>query len=200
MTNPNYTHLTLVVDRSGSMHSMKKDAQGGIDALLDEQFAIDLPFTLTLIEFDNSIDNVVSMATERPSYTLVPRGGTALFDAVGSGIATTGSALSQLAEDDRPGNVIFVIVTDGGENSSHEYNLEAVKSAIKTQKDNYNWTFQFIGADDAAWQGSVLGVTTTRYNNTAAGNAAVYASMSTGLTATRSSGIAFAMPETINES
>lgn len=61
MTNPDYTHLTLVVDRSGSMASTWADAQGGLDVLLNEQFAQPGKLTLTLVEFDSVAETVVRM-------------------------------------------------------------------------------------------------------------------------------------------
>lgn len=199
MTKENYTHLTLVVDRSGSMHATRADAQGGIDTLLNEQFALDLPFTLTLVEFDGAIDTVVAMTPERPSYTLVPRGSTALYDAMGQAIVKTGADLFALEEDERPNNVIFVVVTDGGENASREYDFQSLQALIEQQKSIYNWTFQFIGADVSARQGTSLGINTTQYDNTGVGTRAVYTSASSSLTTSRLTGETFVMPETVTQ-
>lgn len=196
MTKQDYTHLTLVVDRSGSMTSVLSDAQSGIDTLLDEQFAIDLPFTLSLVEFDTEISNVATMTKSRPNYKLSPRGFTALFDAIGKAITETGARLRALPEDERPGTVLFVIVTDGYENASREYNGDSIKKMVAEQREKYNWQFQFIGADESALQGQALGFNTTSYDPTTS-SGVLYASASASLTNTRTTGGEFVMPETI---
>lgn len=183
MTNPDYTHLILVVDRSGSMQAVVKDAQGGIEHLLEEQAANkDDKITITITEFDNEINSVVRFADPaKISYSLEPRGSTALLDAVGQEINMTGIDLSNIKEEDRPGKVLFVVVTDGEENSSREFHLDKLRDMIRHQRENYNWQFQFVGADEAAWQGDALGMSTTRYAGDATGTQAVYSALSAGV-------------------
>lgn len=185
MTNANYTHLTLVVDRSGSMSSVQREAQNGINALIAEQFKIDGQLTVSLSQFDDRVESVRRMSAEAFEFSLQPRGMTALLDAVGMEIVRTGEDLAALPEDERPGKVLLVVVTDGHENASHEYTLERVRSMLGTQRNQSDWETRFLGADEAAWQGEALGVGTTRYANTAAGNLAVFASLSGSLTAYR---------------
>ena len=177
MTKPNYTHLTLVVDRSGSMESIRDDAQGGINTLLKEQFAEDGELTVTLVEFDTTIDTVVRMTDVAPTYTLAPRGGTALLDAVGGEIVRTGENLAALSEEHRPEQVLFVVVTDGQENSSMEYQLEAVRNLITRQRDQYNWAFQFLGAAEAAWQGRDMGMDAAAFTGTGKGQRSAYSAL-----------------------
>lgn len=200
MTNPEYTHVTLVVDRSGSMMDVAAEAQGGINALIAEQFALDGKLTLTLTQFDNAFETVARMAQEPFEYRLEPRGMTALLDAVGQEVVRTGQDLAALAEADRPGKVLLVIVTDGDENSSHEYTLAKVREMLATQQERYGWAVQFLGADDAAWQGEALGVGTTRYAQSATGNTAVFAATSAALSTFRGAppAAAFAMPESVS--
>lgn len=178
MTNPTYTHLTLVVDRSGSMADIRDDAQGGIATLLTEQFAEPGQLTVTMVEFDNSCDDVARMATAPFDYTLRPRGGTALVDAVGREITRTGEDLAALPEAERPSTVLFVVVTDGQENSSSEFTLETVRAAINRQRISFNWQFQFIGAGEAAWQGRDLDVQSTAFTKTSRGTQKMYGTMS----------------------
>jgi len=178
MTNPNAAHLTLVVDRSGSMESVREDAQGGINALLTAQFALPRELTLTLVEFDDQIDAVTRMATTAPAYQLIPRGSTRLVDAVGMEIARTGQDLEALPEWARPDRVLFVVVTDGLENASCEFTLAQVRADVERQRNAYAWQFQFIGADEAAWQGAELGMASTRYAKSRKGTRAAYAAAS----------------------
>jgi hypothetical protein len=199
MTNVDYTHLTLVVDRSGSMSSVQEEAQGGINALIAEQFALPGKLTVTLSQFDDAFDTVARMS-ERPfAFELEPRGMTALLDAVGMEVVRTGEDLAALPEEERPGRVLLVVVTDGHENSSHEYALDRVRSMLAVQREEFGWEVRFLGADDAAWQGEALGVGTTRYANTADGNLAVFASMSGSMRTYREApvGEALDMPDEI---
>ena len=84
-------------------------------------------------------------------YELVPRGMTALLDAVGRAINETGERLAKMAEEDRPGLVIFVVVTDGHENSSKEFNKSQIREMIERQQNEYSWHFTFLGADQDAF-------------------------------------------------
>lgn len=201
MTNPDYTHLVLVVDRSGSMSSVQEEAQSGLTALLKEQFALPGRLTVTLTEFDTEFNTVVRMSEEPFDYVLEPRGMTALLDAVGMEINTTGSDLGALSEDERPGRILFVVVTDGEENSSHEFTLEKVREMVEHQRDVYSWSFQFIGADASAWQGHQLGMAAASNVGTRLGERSKYGVMNASLKAYRSAapGAQFSMPDIIAE-
>lgn len=203
MTQPDYTHLTLVVDRSGSMSSDRDEAQAGINSLLAEQFSLDGKLTVTLSQFDSEFDTIERMRDTPFTYELEPRGMTALLDAVGMEVVRTGEDLAALAESERPGRVLLVVVTDGHENSSHEYTLERVRELLRVQREDFAWEVQFLGADDAAWQGRELGVRTTRFANSKAGKKAVFESMSASLKVYRQSApleAAFEMPEEVTGS
>ncbi len=148
------TDITLVVDRSGSMHSIQEDAQGGVNSFIQQQAdQQDGQANLTLYEFDNHyekvIDNVPVQNVE--PYCLAPRGSTALLDAVGQAIVETGQRLATMPEQDRPGLVVFVVLTDGHENASREFSLQRVREMIEHQQDQYNWQFTFLGADASAF-------------------------------------------------
>lgn len=184
--NQNYTHITLVVDRSGSMTGLRDDAQGGINTLLNDQFDLEGKLTVTLVEFDDKIDTVQRLTGEKFQYILSPRGSTALFDAVGREISQTGNDLASLPESERPAKVLFVVVTDGQENASSEYTAESIKDMVQHQEDAYNWQFQFIGADQSAWQGQSLGMSTYSYANTSAGTQDMYSTLTTSTTMYRS--------------
>jgi hypothetical protein len=200
VTNGNYTHLALVVDRSGSMADIATDAQGGINTLIAEQFAEDGKFTVTLSEFDDKFDDVTRMSDKAIEYRLQPRGTTALLDAVGKEITRTGAELDSLPENQRPEKVLFVVVTDGQENASHEFSLEAVKSSIQKRRDVDKWTFQFIGADENAWQGRDLGMNTSSFKRSDKGQRGAYKSMNDSMKTYRKQaggGIGFSMPADI---
>lgn len=156
------TDITLVVDRSGSMQSICDDAEGGVNAFIESQAKEPGEALLTLVQFDTEYEFLhkgvpVSQAT---GYNLVPRGGTALLDAVGRAMNETGQRLSAMAEHDRPGLVVFVVMTDGEENSSREFSKANIKEMIQLQQEKYGWHFTFLGADqDAFAEAQEMGMT-----------------------------------------
>ena len=108
---------------------------------------------VTLLQFDTEYEFLHKGMPIRqvPKYELVPRGMTALLDAVGRAINETSERLLKMAEQDRPGLVIFVIVTDGHENSSQEFTKDQIKEMIERQQKEYDWHFTFLGANQDAF-------------------------------------------------
>jgi hypothetical protein len=197
LANPDYTHVTLVVDRSGSMEDVADEAQSGMNALLTSQFALPGRLTVTLVEFDSDIDTVMRMAKKRVEYVLEPRGMTRLLDAVGGELAATQADIKALRKSERPGQIIFVVVTDGDENSSSQHTLKGVRSEVDRLRKKSGWTFQFIGAGDSAWQGSEMGMNTTSAPATAHGFQASYSTLNTAMRGSRAAGAPMAMPASI---
>jgi Mg-chelatase subunit ChlD len=147
------TDITLVVDRSGSMQSIRDEAEGGVNAFIEGQANEPGEALLTLVQFDTEYEFLhkgvpVSQAT---GYKLVPRGSTALLEAVGRAMNETGERLAAMAEKDRPGLVVFVVMTDGKENASEEFSKADIKTMIQLQQEKYGWHFTFLGADQDAF-------------------------------------------------
>lgn len=145
-----YTHLILVVDRSGSMDTIAKDMNGAIHTLLKQQMEIPGELTVSVCTFDDQIDFAYDFApADSVRYDLIePRNMTALNDAIGLTVRREGKALELMPEDQRPDNVILAIVTDGHENASHEFNVGQVRAMLDVQKADYNWQVLFMGTDD----------------------------------------------------
>jgi hypothetical protein len=112
-----------------------------------------------------------------PEYKLMPRGNTALLDAVGQTIVHVGEALAAKSEDERPEHVVFVVQTDGQENSSKDWKIEALRERIKEQETKWNWQFLFLGmGPDTYAQGHSMGMSNvTRSANTGAAYGGTYA-------------------------
>jgi len=196
MTKKNYTHITAVVDRSGSMVTIQEDAQGGINQLIVANKEAPGQCTFALYQFDTEFETVVapsniSMVGE---YTLVPRGGTALLDAQWKAIQLTGEYLKSLPEKQRPEKVIFITVTDGGENMSKEIvgwqGTQNLKNKIEEQKNKYSWDFVYIGANqDAFAVGQSMGInTTTTYIPNTWSTKAMYGNLATATVTSRATG------------
>jgi hypothetical protein len=169
MTDPNKTALQLVIDRSGSMISIQRDMQGGINTLLLEQAVVPGQCLASLADFDDRYAEVFTdtdLSQEVPTYTLTPRGSTALYDAVGRTITSLGARLAALPEDERPSKVMFVIVTDGHENSSREFTADQVKALVERQTNDYQWEFVYLGANQDAFDvAATFGVPTANTMN-----------------------------------
>ncbi|QDT65560.1 vWA domain-containing protein [Calycomorphotria hydatis] len=147
------TDITLVVDRSGSMSQIQSDAEGGVNSFIAEQAKLPGEANLTLVQFDTEYEFIHkgTPIANVPKYRLYPRGATALLDAVGRAINETGERLAKLPEAERPGLVVFVVMTDGHENSSREFTKQQIKDLIERQQNVYNWQFTFLGANQDAF-------------------------------------------------
>ena len=151
--NNNLTDITVVLDRSGSMASCRADAEGGLNTFVETQSQQPGDALFTLVEFDDQYNFVHKGVPIKkvPPYNLVPRGRTALLDAIGRAINETGQRLGKMPESDRPGLVVFAILTDGGENASTEFNGAQVRAMIEDQTKEQNWQFTYLGANQDAF-------------------------------------------------
>ena len=161
MTNSNHTLIAALLDRSGSRASSKAATEDGWRELINEQRQEPGQCQVTLAQFDTRYE-VLYPATDIgavPEFVVEPRGSTALLDATGRFITEVGGVLAALPEADRPGKVICLIMTDGMENSSHEWTWEALKALITQQREVYGWEFIFLGANiDAVEVGARMGM------------------------------------------
>ncbi|NUO33768.1 MAG: VWA domain-containing protein [Dermatophilaceae bacterium] len=164
MTDPNLTHLYFLLDRSGSMQSIKDDTEGGFNAFIEEQRSQSGQCRVTLAQFDDQYEEVYRdrPVAEVPPLQLAPRGSTALLDSIGRLVGEAGQRLATLLEHERPGVVVVGIMTDGHENASRELTHPQVKAMIERQTKDYGWQFLYMGADqDAIEVGSSIGVAAT---------------------------------------
>jgi von Willebrand factor type A domain-containing protein len=148
------THVTLVLDETGSMSDVADDTRGSVNEYFQE-IASEFPDALvSIMEFSHQYDEKPTFrtlvngvkASEVPKLTeqnYRPRGGTPLYDAVGKGIRD-----AEAIEADRH---LFIVLTDGKENASNEWSLESVKKLVDEKENSDNWTIVFLGANMDAW-------------------------------------------------
>ena len=193
--NANHTDITIILDRSGSMESIRGDTIGGFNRFLEDQQKAPGSATITLRQFDTEHDVIIDaadIASAKPldRSTFVPRGSTALLDAIGMGIEATGKRLSAIPEDKRPAKVVFVIVTDGQENASKQFKIEKINEMITLQRGTYKWEFVFLGANqDAIATAAKMGVSAANsmtYAANSQGTSKAFAATSANLTSLRS--------------
>lgn len=194
MTDINLTEIVAIIDRSGSMMSLRNDTIGGFNSFLAEQKKTTGKAKLTLVQFDDKYqidcDGVdVNSVKDLDQTTYVPRGSTALLDAVGKTIVTVGERLAKMKEEERPGQVIFLIITDGQENASKEYQAAKIKEMVQHQIEKYSWTFTFMGGGDAAFsQAAHIGINMANaynYSANAISTQNLYRSVSKGVSRRR---------------
>lgn len=154
---PDYVHLTVILDRTGSMEPIRNDIIGGFNAFLKKQQAEPGKATLTLVQFDSKDPYEVichfkplAEVPELTRETYVPRANTPLLDAMGRGINDLDATLAKMQEGKRPDRIVMVIITDGQENASREFTKGQVEKMIKDKQEKSGWQFVFLSADLAA--------------------------------------------------
>ena len=165
------TELVFILDRSGSMSGLEKDTIGGYNSLIKKQKKEEGEAYISTVLFDDrtevlhdrvGLDKIKPM-TEEEYYV---RGCTALLDAVGGAIHHIGNVHKYAREEDRPEKTLFIITTDGQENSSRMYTYEKVKRMVERQKEKYGWEFLFLGANiDAVEEAGRFGIKPERAVN-----------------------------------
>lgn len=165
------TEIVFILDRSGSMAGLESDTIGGFNALIEKQKRQGSAARISLILFDDQTDVVLDRvpimqvgALSEDEYYV--RGCTALLDAVGKSVTHISGLHQSMRKENRPGKTLFIITTDGMENSSQEYSLSQVRNLIEKQKERYHWEFLFLGANiDAVKTADSMGIRANRSAN-----------------------------------
>jgi uncharacterized protein YegL len=200
------TQITIVLDRSGSMSTVRDATISGFNEFVEAQRKAPGEANLTLIQFDT--ENAYEVVFDRPiaetpklsAETYIPRGGTPLHDALGRTITQLGAKLQKMPEAKRPAKVVIVIMTDGLENSSHEYTAPQIAEMIKHQRETYKWEFLFLGANqDAILTGEKLnipGANSVTYAHSTVGTQSVIAATARNVGTFRATGQSVSMTYT----
>lgn len=184
------TEIICITDRSGSMGTIRADANGGWDTFLSEQRAVPGEARVTQVMFDNEIETqyTAKPLADAPPLNLQPRGSTALFDAIGRTLNEQGK---RIKDEGWAELVVVVIITDGGENSSREYRQDQIKPMIEHAQAN-GWKFVFLAANqDAFAAGASYGISaahTATFQANSVGTQQAYGTMSASVRSMRSGG------------
>lgn len=152
MSENKITEVVFILDKSGSMNGLESDTAGGFNSVIEEQKKKEGKVYVSAVLFNSEsevlydrvdIENIRPMKAE----DFITYGTTALIDAMGDAIHHIGNIHKYARKEDVPENTIFVIMTDGMENSSHRYSSEKVKKMVERQKSEYGWEFLFLGAN-----------------------------------------------------
>ena len=191
-----YTDITIILDKSSSMNQVRDETIQGFNSFIEDQKTVKVEKqTFNLIQFSTGCNVVykdVDLDNVKPldRSTFIPDGWTALYDAIGKTINARGKKYAEMKEEDRPERVIFIIITDGEENKSEEYDFKKIKDMLQHQQDVYNWKFIFLGSElksvEAAQTLGIRQDLTLHYKNTPNGNSRMYDSLSRGITMMKS--------------
>lgn len=191
----NLTEIIIILDRSGSMNSIKSDMEEALNSFIEDQKKCKDKANVTLVQFDDQYREVFK---DKPiedikEIKIIPRGMTALLDAIGKTINSTIEHFEKIYGDMQPKKVAVVIITDGEENSSKEFTNHQIKKMISKQQNNHGWAFTYLGANQDSFTTAMnIGIPLTdtiNYSTTTAGIRNVANSMSKNLSCYRSTGI-----------
>lgn len=179
------TEIIFVIDKSGSMSRLTNDTIEGFNGFVESQ-KDDTKTTLTTVLFDTSwkiLHDGVDVYEVEPmtKKDYIAGGGTALLDTLGDTINRVQDRHDELGEN-KPDNVLFVITTDGEENSSCKFTKTQIEKMIKHQTNGHGWKFMFLGANmDAVKEATSIGISqanTISYTWNSQGTDALYRSVS----------------------
>ena len=157
------TELVFILDRSGSMAGLESDTIGGFNGMIAQHRSEGGDVLVSTVLFDHEHEVVhdrvriadVPALTSKEYYT---RGCTALLDAMGDAIHHIKNVHKYARPEDRPARTMFIITTDGMENSSTRYTADQVRVMVK-QQEEAGWAFVFLGANiDAVEVAGGLGI------------------------------------------
>ena len=163
--------IVFILDRSGSMAGLEQDTIGGFNGLIEKQKREASSARVSLILFDDRTEVILDRVPIEDIGSLCEeeyyvRGSTALWDAVGRSVLHIARVRQKMKTESRPEKTLFIITTDGMENSSVEYSLDQVKQLIERQKERDHWEFLFLGANiDAVQTAGSMGIGASRAVN-----------------------------------
>jgi hypothetical protein len=184
MTDSDYRHTIFIIDHSGSMEEILAGMQSGFSEFIAKQSAYPGKATASLWQFDDIIERVHAFQAleDLASYRLVPRGPTAMFDAIGQAATQEGRDLAAMPEGERPGVVYMIVVSDGLNNASREYTGSQIAEMLTHQQEAYGWVVIYLGTNQDAFKESAsIGVasnSTLSYGNTPVASAGAWSATS----------------------
>jgi len=190
MEGTNQVDITMVLDRSGSMEEALEETIRSFNRFLADQRDEPGEAALTLVQFDDEYEVVYDAVplvdvADLTAQRFVPRNTTALLDAMGRTIKQTDARVGDRRSKGAAAKVLFVVITDGLENASREYNQRLVFELIRERRRR-GWQFLVLGANqDAIATASQYGIDRGGAMNVKGGKGGMHAGFATLSAATR---------------
>lgn len=191
-----HTEIIFIIDKSGSMGHLVNDTIGGFNSFVESQ-KDDTKTTLTTVLFDTTWKTLhdgldIYEVSPMTNKDYIAGGGTAMLDVIGETINRVQDRHDELG-DKKPDNVLFVITTDGEENSSYKFNKAQIEKMIKHQTNGHGWEFIFLGANmDAVKEAGSLGIKADRavnYSWTGQGTSGLYSTVTAAANLSKSASL-----------
>ncbi len=170
------TDIIFILDKSGSMEHLTKDVIGSFRTFIRDQQKVDGECTMSLLTFDTNFNWIYKNRDIHnvPELEFSAGGNTALYDALGYAIESYEPSCKHCS-----GKTLFVIFTDGEENSSRKFNKGEIKKMIDHRKEGHNWDFVYLGANqDSFAEGGKISVSYGYIKNYTASPIGVYSAFS----------------------
>lgn len=166
------THVTFLLDETGSMGTMKAEVISGFNKYIEDLSRDGNDYVFSLTKFDSAKTVVVhdgvpiQQVLPLNEDTYRPGASTPLYDAIASVITRGGTVHAE--------RTLMVIYTDGEENASHEWTLSSINTLMKSMEQAH-WTFMYLGASPEAWKNEhiLAGLGSVANNFRASGRGAV---------------------------
>lgn len=193
-SGPSKSRIFFILDRSGSMNTLREAAVGGFNKFIAEQRKVEGEAEVSFVIFDDVVETVFSgvdlkEVKELTQADFVPRGYTALYDALGQTITANRDTHSDDVQ------TILVVMTDGAENASKEYSQPAIQALIKDVEATLGWETIFLGANidvqSVARSLGIKGSNSVAFAANSKGMETAYANVTMATTAHRSGNKSF---------
>lgn len=149
-----YMHMVVLLDRTGSMESIRDDTIGGFNAFLEDQQKLPGLATMTFVQFDGqdpyevlSRFTPIALIPKLSRQSFIPRANTPLLDAMGRAMVDLETSLGAMAAEQKPAKVVMVVITDGKENASREFRKPDIAKMIAHHQTRDGWQFVYLSAD-----------------------------------------------------
>lgn len=145
----------IIVDESGSMNHLREATLSGINETIgtirnaQKEFSETQEHNLTLVTFDSGSNrpDVRTLIDCQPINEIgefkdyMPNGYTPLYDAMGQSL----TRLHNRIKKDADASVVVTVLTDGLENASREWRVDALRRLIEQLKEE-GWSFSYMGS------------------------------------------------------
>ncbi len=165
------TEIICIVDKSGSMETLKNETIDGLNNFIKSQQVEDTACNFSLVQFNQELSATIVRQPIKQvrllhSQDYQPNGYTALYDALGTTLQKAVQTIFTLPKELKPNKVMVFIITDGLENASRRYTKATVQTLISKLTNNNGWEFEFYGANiNSSAEAESIGVSRDKATN-----------------------------------